>query len=135
MVLYGVFYSSFYIGSNGYITFASDTTYNVTIANHFKKPRISALFDDLDSRTQGSMSWIQLSDRVAVTWLNVPQYSTSNSNNFQIEMFFDGRIRITCLGIADTGGLIGLSAVTSTPSGFVQSTFSSYPPPLAAPGD
>ena len=71
-------------------------------------PRIAALLDDLN-RGVGAAPWKQLADRVAVTFQNVPEYSTSNANSFQIEMFFDGRIRITCLGIAATDGLIGLS--------------------------
>ncbi|UCG34530.1 MAG: S8 family serine peptidase, partial [Phycisphaerales bacterium] len=46
--LYGVSYSSFYVGTNGYITFGSGYSgYTETLANHFLLPRISALFDDL----------------------------------------------------------------------------------------
>jgi len=120
--------STFYIGSNGYITFgAGDNTYSESLANHFNQLRISALFDDLYPTT-GQVTWKQLSDRVAVTWLNVPEYGTSNQNSFQIEMFFDGRIRITWLGIAATDGLAGLSRGTGTPAGFVESDLSSYGP-------
>ena len=111
VLLYGTSYASIYVSSNGYLTFTgSDGSYNPSTTTHFNQPRISALFDDLDATSQGTVSWSQLSDRVAVTWSNVPQYNTTNSNNLQIEMFFDGRIRITCLAIADTKGLIGLSA-------------------------
>ena len=111
VLLYGTSYASIYVSSNGYLTFTgSDGSYNPSTTTHFNQPRISALFDDLDATSQGTVSWSQLSDRVAVTWSNVPQYNTTNSNNLQIEMFFDGRIRNTCLAIADTKGLIGLSA-------------------------
>src|SRR5262249_23027468 len=48
-------------------------------------------------------------DRIAVTWLNVFHYSTTNPNTFQIELYFDGRISINYLAIADTDGLAGLS--------------------------
>ena len=68
--------------------------------------------------TGGTISWRQLADRIAVTWQGVPEYGTTNSNNFQIELFFDGRIRITCLGIAATDGLIGLSQGLGTPVDF-----------------
>ena len=124
---YGVSRPAFYIGSNGYITFgAGDTQYAPSLSSHFSLPRIAALFDDLFPETQGSISWKQLADRVAVTWQNVPQYGTSDSNNFQIEMFFDGRIRITCLAIASTDGLIGLSQGSGAPANFIKSDFSTY---------
>ena len=128
VALYGVSYTGFFVGSNGYITFGtSDTDYSESLADHFNRPRISALFDDLNPATAGTVSWRQLADRVAVTWQNVPEFNTTNSNNFQIEMFFDGRIRITCLAIAATDGLIGLSAGAGLPVGFLASDFSLYP--------
>ena len=129
--LYGVSYTSFYVGSNGYVTFGSgDTSLDSTLANHFSKPRIAMLLDDLNPGSGGTVSWRQLADRVVVTYQAVPEYGTANSNNFQTEMYFDGRIRITCLGIADTGGLIGLSKGTGTPAGFIESDFSTYPTSL-----
>jgi hypothetical protein len=127
-LLYGVAYSTLYVGSNGYITFGSgDTAYLESLANHFNKPRVSAMFDDLDPGSGGTISWKQLSDRVAVTWQSIREYGTTNSNNFQIEFFFDGRVRITILAIAAKDGLIGLSRGTGTPSGFVESNFSANP--------
>ncbi|MCX6875854.1 MAG: hypothetical protein NTW21_18895, partial [Verrucomicrobia bacterium] len=125
--LYGVTYPTFYVGSNGYVTFGTgDSTFTESLADHFSKPRISALFDDLNPGSAGTVTWKQLADRVAVTFQGVPEYYKSNSNNFQIEMFFDGRIRITCLAIAATDGLIGLSGGRGVPAGFVESDFSAY---------
>ena len=132
--LYGVSRTAFYVGSNGYITFDSgDTQYDESIAFHFSRARIAALFDDLNPTAQGTISWKQLADRAVVTWQNVPEFHTSDSNNFQIEMFFDGRIRITCLGIAAQDGLIGLSQGLGVPVGFAKSDYSTYgvPPPPA----
>jgi hypothetical protein len=123
--LYGVSYSTFYVGSNGYITFASgNTTYSESYANHFNQPRISALFDDLNPSAGGSVSWKQLSDRAVVTWQNVPEYGTSNQNSFQIEMFFDGQIRIHYLALAATDGLAGLSRGQGVPADFLPSDLS-----------
>ncbi len=65
----------------------------------------------------------EVHNRVAVTWQAVPQYGTSNSNNFQIELSFDGRIRITCLGIAATDGLIGLSQGLGNAGGLFDERF------------
>lgn len=125
--LFGVSYSSFFVGNNGYVTFGSgDDTWEESAAAHFDRPRISALFDDLYP-TGNKVTWKQATDRVAVTWSNVREYGTSNSNNLQVEMFFNGRIRITHLAVAATDGLIGLSAGGGTPADFVESDFSSYP--------
>ena len=127
--LYGTAYSTFYVGSNGYITFNSgDTTYSTSLSNHFAKPRISAFYRDLNPASSGTISWLQLSDRAAVTYQNVPAYGTTNQNSFQVELFFDGRIRITILSIASTDGLIGLSRGTGQPSGYTASTFIGYSP-------
>jgi hypothetical protein len=108
--LYGTPYTNFYVGSNGYITFgSSDSTYTETLSDHFSKPRVAALFDDLDPGQGGTVSWRLLADGVAMTWLNVPEHNGSNQNTFQIELFFDGRIAISYLSIAATDGLAGLS--------------------------
>jgi len=108
--LYGLSYDTVWVGPNGYLTFgAGDSDYTETFADHFDIPRVAALFDDLNPSTGGSVSWKQLGDRVAVTWDAVPEHSTSNSNTFQIEMFFDGRIRITWLQIDAQDALAGLS--------------------------
>jgi hypothetical protein len=123
--LYGVPYSRFYAGSNGYITFgAGDTTAYESLANHFGLPRISALFDDLNPAAGGTISWKMLGDRVAVTYEDVPEYFTNNSNTFQVEMYFDGRIRISYLELAAQDGLAGLSAGTGLVAGFAESDLS-----------
>jgi hypothetical protein len=123
--LYGVSYDSFYVGANGYITFtASDGDYSETFADHFDLPRISALFDDLNPSAGGTVSWLQLSDRAVVTWDAVPEYSTSNSNSFQIEMYYNGVIAINFLDIAATDGLAGLSAGNGLDPDFYESDLS-----------
>lgn len=126
--LYGVAYSTFYVGSNGYITFVNgNTTFSSTLSNHFALPRIAPLFIDLNPSSGGTVSWKQLSDRVAVTFQNVQEYAKTTTNSFQVEMYFDGRIRITCLGISATGGIIGLSRGLGVPADFAESDFSTYP--------
>ncbi len=108
--IYGTAFSSFYVGTNGYITFnAGDTDYTETLADHFAVRRVSALFDDLNPGQGGTVSWKQLSDRMVVTWQNVTEYNAGNQNTFQIELYFDGRIQIAYLAIAAADGLAGLS--------------------------
>jgi len=108
--LYGLSYDTIFVGPNGYLTFGEgDSDYTETFEDHFDLPRVSALFDDLNPSTAGSVTWKQLGDRVAVTWDAVTEHSATNSNTFQIEMFFDGRIRITWLQIDAQDALAGLS--------------------------
>jgi hypothetical protein len=133
--LYGTAYSSFYVGSNGYITFTqSDERSSPSFDTHFELPRVSALMADLNPEAGGEVSWKQMPDRAVVTWSGVPTYVDpesnsleSDSNSFQIELFFDGRIRITLLDLGNSGGLIGLSFGGGTPSNLVESDFAAYP--------
>ena len=123
--LYGTSYSTFYVGTNGYVTFGSgDTSGNETLSRHFDRPRISALFDDLNLSAGGTLSWKNCGDWVAVTFENVPEHGTSNSNTFQIEMFANGTITISFLSIAATEGLTGLSEGQGTPPYFSETNLS-----------
>lgn len=128
VILYGTSYSSFYVNPNGNITFgSSDSATSESYSAHFGKPRIAALFDDLNPATGGTVSWKQLGDRVAVTFLGVPQYNVSgDSNTFQIEMYFDGRIQLTYLGLGATDGLAGISEGLGLPSLLIPSDLSAY---------
>ena len=60
----------------------------------------------------GTISRKQLPERIALTWLNVPEYQTTNQNSLQIELYFDGRIRVTQLAVAAADGICGLSRGT-----------------------
>jgi hypothetical protein len=126
--LYGTSFSSFYVNANGNLTFgALDGTYTESLTQHFALKRVAALFDDLNPGAGGTISRKQLADRVAVTWQNVPEYNTTNQNSFQIELFFDGRIRITYLALAATDGIAGLSAGAGVSPVFVESNLSGAP--------
>jgi len=125
--LYGLSSGTFHLGSNGYVTgFYPDVNPTEYPAEHFGLPRISCLFDDLDPSAGGTVSWKQLGDRVAVTFEDVPEAGTANSNSFQFELFFDGRIRLTWLGIDATDGLVGLSKGEGIPEDFLESDMSAY---------
>jgi len=115
----------FFIGSNGYLTTSSgDSSYTPSFANHFNRPRISGWFRDLDPGSAGAVSWRQLNDRVAVTFQDVPEYGKLNTNSFQMELFGDGRIRVTYLQVDAQYGLAGLSAGQGIPALFVASDLS-----------
>ena len=119
--------SVFFIGSNGYLTMDSgDSSLGESFESHFTLPRVSALFDDLNPSDGGSISWKQTVDRVAVTFASVREYGSTATVSFQMEMFYDGRIRLTYLAVGITDGLAGLSAGQGVPPGFEESNLSSY---------
>lgn len=123
--VYGYTYGSFWVGGNGYITFDSDDTDNTeTVADHLAIKRISALFDDLDPSAGGQVSWKQSADKAVVTFENVPEAGIANSNSFQIEMFFEGTIRLTYLNIDALDGLVGLSNGDGLSTDFVETDLS-----------
>jgi hypothetical protein len=123
--VFGVDFAGFYVGSNGYITFSEgDNDYSESLADHFRTIRISALFNDLNPSGGGMVSRKQLADRVVVTWENVPEFGSSDSNTFQVEMFFDGRIRLSWLGIGTDNCIVGLSDGLGVPAEFEEIDFS-----------
>ncbi len=129
--IFGSSFSSFYVGSNGYITFTEgDNDYSETLSDHFDTIRISGLFNDLNPSGDGLVSWKQLSDRVVVTWENVHKYGESNSNTFQVEMYFDGKIQLSWLGIAVENAIVGLSDGLGVPQDFQETDLSDTYPPL-----
>ena len=118
---FGTAYSSFYVGSNGFITFTSgDSTWSPTVSGHFNSKRIDALWKDLLGTTNGGViNYIQTADRVAVTFTTVKTYSTGTISNFQIELFFSGVIRITWLSADGFGAIVGLSNAGGQPSAYL----------------
>lgn len=136
---YGVNYSALHINGNGYLTFAPIAVVDATesVTEHFSRVQIAGLYDDLNSDPNtlpptlpggGTISHRQLVDRFVVTFQNVPEYNTdaaTNRNSFQIEMFFDGRIRMTWLGIAAGDGLAGLSRGGGLPADFAETNLDS----------
>jgi len=129
---YGTNYTAFYIGSNGYITFGSgDGSYGGNPSSHFSQPRISGLGQHLIPNTSAiaGIYGVQENDRIVITFSNQRRYGvTGSSNTFQIEMFFDGRIRISWLGIDDEPfyTVIGLSAGIDIPPDSYLSDFTDY---------
>ncbi|MDM8552622.1 trypsin-like serine protease [Desulfobacterales bacterium HSG2] len=126
--LYGVSYSSFYVGSDGDISFGSgNNEKDRTLDFHFKGPRISGLLIDLNPEGTEGISWKQSEDRAVVTYQDIPEFDISGtSNSFQIEMFFNGVIRITYLNISAKDGVAGLSGGGGIPAGFKKSDLSGY---------
>ncbi|MBN1342874.1 MAG: S8 family serine peptidase [Phycisphaerae bacterium] len=119
-----------FVGTNGYLTFGeADIDWDPTIEEHFRLPRVAGMYDDLDLSVSGSLNWKQTEDRLAVTWLNVFCLSSGPAYpyTFQIEMFYDGKIRISWLTLGAVWGIAGLSEGLGVPPNFHSSDLSGYP--------
>ncbi|UCC22394.1 MAG: S8 family serine peptidase, partial [Planctomycetota bacterium] len=66
---YGTEYDTFYICSNGYISFTTgDISHSESLSSHFDIPRISAMYDDLDPSAGGTISWKEIEGGIVVTF-------------------------------------------------------------------
>ena len=134
VLLHGEQYGTFWVNSNGMIKFCADTPKNDSVGEYFKMPCISGLscLSPLDSSSE-EISWKQLSDRVAVTFDDVADIIYGDNQHlysFQVEMFFDGRIRISYKNVdglhACNIAIVGLSAGIGEPNDFTSSDLSEY---------
>jgi hypothetical protein len=126
---FGVEYSNLYVGIYGNILFSLDSNWQLNEEDHFRYPGISALFGDFKSQ----IFFQQLDEKVVITF-NIKDYfdegfisAYSIIGNFQVELFFNGIIRITYLDIPPTKGIIGLSRGNGISENFIESDLSSYP--------
>lgn len=125
--MYDEEFTSLWVSPNGYITNYNSFTYTETLSEHFATPRISALFDDLNPSSSGIVYTQQLADRVVVSWDAVTEYSSFNTNTFQIELHFDGTIVISWESVDVGDAIVGISEGNGVDPDFVQSDLSNYP--------
>lgn len=115
-------YSSVYVNEHGRISFTGCVDRVLTLANHFATRGISGL-STAQALNGGSVSVKQTTDRLAVTYEDVPTVgSPTGINNFQMELFFNGTIRLTYLDLDASGAIIGLSSGPgAVPPDFIES--------------
>ncbi len=138
--LFGQSYDKVYIGSNGYLTFMTgDTEYQPSLEHHFQQPRISPLFTDLNPEMGGYVYYAQLSDRIVVSFVEMPiwdffdNYGPDNSNTFQVEVFYSGKIRYTYLDVSTEDSIVGLSRGLGLQSDYDHSEHLAYPDCFVSP--
>jgi len=126
---FGGLYSEIMIAANGYLLPVDMSAASIQIfsdefdfvnfpslASHFETPRLSFLFADLSPSSGGDV-WVKqerdpetgqaLSE--VVTFENVPEWGTSLPNTVQLEMFYNGQIRITYGALSVQDAVVGLS--------------------------
>jgi hypothetical protein len=101
------------------------------LANHFSNRQVSSLYNYYDAwetpDAGGKITWKQFSDRLAVTFYHIipMSYSSTTTNDSQIELFFNGTIRITVLQGEE--GVLGLSRGAGVPEDSIENDFAQMP--------
>lgn len=142
--LYDQPYESLYVCGNGFVvpgevdepSELAGSTESPFI--HFSTRRIAGLFDDLNPAAGGQILFAELSDRAVATWLNVPKYASAHLNTFQIELFFDGTIRMSWTLVQTPDSLVGLSNGNGVPPDYLESNLTRFrrcPPDFDLDGD
>jgi subtilase family serine protease len=114
---YGINRTTLFVNSNGNVTFNSGDTDSTPSVAEFVTggSRIAALWHDFNPATTTSPNGVYVrtttsgGSRAIITWSNVPEFNTTNSNTFQLTLFSDGRIRMSYQAIASKDGLVGIS--------------------------
>lgn len=126
--LYGQAYTSVWVGANGTLMLGeAGLSASESYSAHFAVPRISGLYRDLECGTAGRVSWAQRSNCFVATYEQMEEWGAGGSNNFQMELFFDGRIRLSWLGLTCRSGLAGISGGSGLPDEFRESDLVAYP--------
>lgn len=126
---YGMYYDTLYISSGGWVSFGEPGQAPETLGDHFAASQISALNVD-GTHPNAMVSYLQEEDKLIITYENAPTADAPGfGNDFQLEMFFDGRIRVSYPSVDPAmSGVIGLSSGLGAgglpPADFTQSDLS-----------
>lgn len=108
----GVNYTSVFVNSNGNLTFGDgDTAFNELVADFVSgAPRIAPFWDDLNPEAGGGVFFKTLTNpnRVLITWSQIPEFGTTNSNTAQLTLFESGEITIRYNGVDLADALVGV---------------------------
>ena len=136
---YGVTYDSFFVNSNGNVTFGgNDFDTSPTIAEFTNGlPRIAPCWTNLYPNIQGDIYIAETSDRVTITWEDVVALpGLNNRNTFTLDLHRDGTIAMDWLMLAPTGGfdIVGISPGSSAPGASLDLSLTApFTSPAASP--
>jgi len=108
---YGKQYDTLWISSEGWVSFGDDPgPSGDDLGDHFEVPRISALPVDA-SGPNSAVTYGQDATKLFITYEDADTVGApGSSNDFQIELFFDGTVRMSYVDVDPTiAGVVGLS--------------------------
>jgi hypothetical protein len=115
-------FSSVFVNANGSLTFGAASPDFSESVNELLGgvPRIAGLWDDLDARTQGTVSFDQTPNTFTVTWDDVPEFGAAGgSNTFSISLKkSSNQVTIDYGDLSATDGLAGVSCGSAVTSQF-----------------
>jgi len=117
-------FNAVFVNANGNLTFGAASADFTESVNEFLGgvPRIAGLWDDLDARTQGSVTFEQTANTFTVKWDDVPEFSASGgtgSNTFSISLKkSSNQITIDYGDLTATDGLAGVTCGNQVTSQF-----------------
>lgn len=110
-------YDSVFVNSNGNLTFGQgDLFLGGLFGLLLGPPRIAALFTDLDPSAAEGENGVYVSlleGRVRVTWLAVPEFSTTNSNTVQVTLYETGRVNVAFGDVDALDPVVGVAPIES----------------------
>jgi len=117
-------FNAVFVNANGNLTFGAASADFTESVNEFLGgvPRIAGLWDDLDARTQGTVTFEQTANTFTVKWDDVPEFSASGgtgSNTFSISLKkSSNQITIDYGDLTATDGLAGVTCGNQVTSQF-----------------
>ena len=127
---YGKTYTRMFVGSDGHLTFnAPDSTSTARDLDRLISgpPHIAPLFADLDPSAasgNGGVYVLAGKTKIVVTWLDVPEFGTTNHNTVQAVLYPDGRITFAFGRIDAREAVVGVAPGGNGPVQLVDYTAS-----------
>lgn len=139
---FGVSYGAVAVGSNGFLTFgALDTSWEPTASTHFEKPRVSALFRDLNPAIRGTVQYVADEGHITIGFTDIVDFDSSGDytgkpgNTLQIRLYYNGVIRVVYTDIVPGVAVVGLSSGGGLPADFENSRLDAADDCLSLEGD
>jgi len=106
----GTSYSSFWVSSNGRITFyGSDTDYSESTTEMNADRSVAGLWDDLYPPGGGSVYVLEHDDAIGVYFRDMAEISTYSPSTFSMVLLEDGRVLLDYAEVGISDGLVGWS--------------------------
>jgi hypothetical protein len=115
--------STLRVCSNGFVTTGasvSGSNYSSSVAKFLPVEMWCALWRDLNPSSGGDVYVSSNSQRAVVSWVNVPNYSSTGSNTLQMQFWANGDVHVIYQSITVSGSyLVGYSVASASDPGSI----------------